>query len=740
MDWSVKIIIVTSILVQFAAAVLAVQLIFLTKRIMAWTFIAMAILLMAVRRCLTFYGGMLDPSVSTVDLASAVTTLGISISMLVGVALIKPLFLAIDRDKQQLARSREEFQLLVENMPAIVFTGYKDESIRFYDNKVMDITGYPREMFEKHRKKWSDIVLDDDWQKAKTAFIEALGSDLAYVREYRIVHKNGHFVWLQERSRIICDTENNIHHISGVFFDITEKRQIEAKLHEAMASLQNTVNDFEKSENEFKLPIENIPAIPFTGFSDGTVKFFNNKVLEITGYPRETFENKRKKWPDVVVEEDWDKAQKIFIEALKTDMAYFREYRVKNKNGHFVWVQERSRIICDAAGNIDYISGVFFDVTENREIEAALHNAMTKLEDKVTEINHHNQRISLLNEMGELLQSCLTLQEAYQSIAQVVPRLFPDLAGALFIVTPRKSLFLQAVTRWGEIAVAEDVFTLDDCWALRRGGVHLGKNCSSGLVCKHLPASASDYLCVPLIAQGEIIGLIYLQTATGSPLEARPGSENPVLVQSQQLAVTVAKQISMALANLNLRESLHIQAIIDPLTGLYNRRYMEDTLEREIYRGKRRDAPIGIILMDIDYFKRINDTYGHEAGDTLLAAVGGYIKKHIRREDVPCRYGGEEFLLILPDASLENTYNRAEELRHLISKFDVKHLGLSLGKITASFGVAACPDHGENMEDVIRAADAALYLAKSGGRNLTVMANQAMFSPGLPDADLTFSN
>jgi diguanylate cyclase (GGDEF)-like protein len=342
--------------------------------------------------------------------------------------------------------------------------------------------------------------------------------------------------------------------------------------------------------------------------------------------------------------------------------------------------------------------------------------------------------------MGELLQSCLTLQEAYQSVGQVVPRLFPGLAGALFIVSPRKSQFLQAVTYWGEIAFDADVFTLDECWALRRGGVHLGKNSSSGLVCKHLPASATDYLCVPLIAQGEIIGLVYLQTATGSPLEARPGSENPVLVQSQQLAVTVAKQISMALANLNLRESLHIQAIIDPLTGLYNRRYMEDTLEREIYRGKRRDAPIGIILMDLDYFKRINDTYGHEAGDTLLAAVGGYIKKHIRREDVPCRYGGEEFLLILPDASLENTYNRAEELRHLISKFDVKHLGLSLGKITASFGVAACPDHGENMEDVIRAADAALYLAKSGGRNLTVMANQAMFSPGLPDADLTFSN
>lgn len=594
---SIKIIIIASILVQIAAAILAFRLITLTKKISAWTFIAVAILLMVIRRCTTFYDWLLNPQISYADNISAIITLGISISMLLGVALIGPIFFAIDQDKKKIAQSQQEFQLLLNNIPAITFTWYRDKTLRFYDNKVLDITGYPREMFEKNEKKWPDIVAQEDWQKAKKVLVDALKTDLAYVREYRIIHKSGHFVWLQERSRIICDADNNIQYISGVFFDITEKRRIETTLNEAMTKLENTL----------------------------------------------------------------------------------------------------------------------------------------------TEINKHNQQISLLNEMGELLQSCLTLQEAYQSIAQVVPRLFPDLAGILFIVTPKKSTFFHAVTSWGDISCSEDVFTLDCCWALRRGGVHLGKNNSSGLVCEHIPASSTNYMCVPLIAQGEILGLIYLQAANQSSPNTLEESANSLLALNQQLAITVAKQISMALANLNLRESLHIQAIIDPLTGLYNRRYLEETLEREIHRGRRKKAPIGVILMDIDHFKRTNDAYGHEAGDTLLATIGGVFKKHLRREDVPCRYGGEEFLLILPDASLENSFKRAEELRNLIARLDVKHQGVSLGKITASFGVANCPEHGENMEDVIRSADAALYLAKAGGRNQVVIANGAIHYTGPQETSLPFT-
>jgi diguanylate cyclase (GGDEF)-like protein/PAS domain S-box-containing protein len=584
MDFVIKLIVLSSILVQFAAAILAFRLIPITGRVIAWTFIASANLLMALRRCLALYGWLPGSQISSVDIASAVTTLGISTLMLLGVALISPLFIAMDRDKKRLAQSQQEYQLLVCNIPAIVFTGYSDGTVRFYDNKVMSITGYPREMFEKNRKNWSDIVMEEDWQKAK----------------------------------------------------------------------------------------------------------------------------------------------KIFIEALKSDMAYVREYRIKNRNGQLIWIQERSRIICDIQGNIDYISGVLFDITEARQTEVTLHSAMSKLENTITNINKHNQQISLLNEMGEMFQSCLNLQEAYQCIAQVIPRLFPDLAGTLFIVAPRKGVFLQEVTSWGGISFNEEVFSLNDCWALRRGGVHIGKNLSSGLVCKHIPASSSEYMCVPLIAQGEILGLIYLQDSPQCTAEIAEKSDYSLLALNQQLAITVAKQISLALANLNLRETLHLQSIIDPLTGLYNRRYMEETLSREIHRAKRKRSNIGIILLDIDHFKGFNDTYGHEAGDTLLASLGSFFKKNIRQEDVPCRYGGEEILLILPDADLENTYKRAEELRHLLSELDIQHQGHSLGKITASFGVANYPEHGETIEIIIYAADAALYLAKEGGRNRVVVADRVI--------------
>lgn len=568
------IIIIVSILVQLAAAILAFRLIRVTQRITAWTFIAAASLLMALRRCLTLYGWLSqDNPVYSADIASDITSLGISALMLIGVALITPLFKGIERDKKQLWQSQQEFQLLVNNIPAIVFTGYQDGTVRFYDNKVMEITGYAREIFDSHRTKWADIVVPKDWQKTKGIIVQALKTDRAYVREYRIQHKNGELIWLQERSRIICDAQGQIDHISGVFFDITGKKQVEAALHDTMAKLQNTVNEVEQS----------------------------------------------------------------------------------------------------------------------------------------------NLYISLLNELAELLQACLTPQEAYKSIIHVAPKLFPDLAGSLYIVNPRKSILLEAVASWGGMDMDGEIFTLDECWAIRRGGVHIGKPNSDGLICKHISSELTkDYLCVPLIAQGEILGMFHLQ-ANDHKLS------NPIEF-NQPAAVTVAKQISMSLANLNLRESLHIQAIIDPLTGLFNRRYMEETLDREIHRGKRREASIGVIMVDIDHFKRVNDNFGHEAGDMVLAAMAGLLKKHIRHEDIPCRYGGEEFLLILPEADLETTFHRAEELRLIISQLEVRHHGLALGTLTASFGVSICPEHGENVADIINAADSAMYLAKTKGRNQVAIA------------------
>jgi diguanylate cyclase (GGDEF)-like protein len=159
------------------------------------------------------------------------------------------------------------------------------------------------------------------------------------------------------------------------------------------------------------------------------------------------------------------------------------------------------------------------------------------------------------------------------------------------------------------------------------------------------------------------------------------------------------------------------QAIRDGLTGLHNRRYLDETLPRELQRAERQKQPVGIIMLDIDHFKRFNDTYGHDAGDTLLRAVGAVLQEHTRGDDIVCRYGGEEFMLVLPGASLAATQQRAEELRTEVQALMVEHGGQALAQVTVSLGVAGFPAHGTTADSLIRAADQALYQAKRGGRN-----------------------
>jgi diguanylate cyclase (GGDEF)-like protein len=194
-------------------------------------------------------------------------------------------------------------------------------------------------------------------------------------------------------------------------------------------------------------------------------------------------------------------------------------------------------------------------------------------------------------------------------------------------------------------------------------------------------------------------------------------------VVKDQLALALAEDMALALANLRLRETLRSQAIRDSLTGLFNRRYLEETLERELNRVKRQKTPLGVIMMDLDHFKAYNDAFGHGAGDELLSALGKLLKTHIRGEDIACRYGGEEFLVIMPGSSMEVAQQRAEVFRQAIKK--MHHQYQELQPITLSLGVAANPGHGDTGAQLIRAADAALYRAKQAGRDRVVVAEYA---------------
>jgi diguanylate cyclase (GGDEF)-like protein/PAS domain S-box-containing protein len=382
------------------------------------------------------------------------------------------------------------------------------------------------------------------------------------------------------------------------------------------------------------------------------------------------------------------------------------------------------------------------EILERQQVEQALKDAKGKMEGLVGEVEQRNHDITLLNELGDLLQACLTRDEAYGAIAQFGEKLFPDDTGTLFVLNPSQNL-LETVAHWGESPAGEPVFTPEDCWAFRRSEAHKTTAAQPGLRCRHLPASSvTDHCCIPMIAQGETMGLLHLENHLCRLVNLPPAAQAFLTESKERLAVTLAKQISLALASLNLREILRWQAIRDPLTGLFNRRYMEESLEREVLRVKRRGASLGVIMMDLDHFKRFNDTFGHKAGDAMLSALADVLKKHTRREDIVCRYGGEEFLVILPETSLELTRERAELLREVVSQLQLEYLGQSLGAITISLGVAAFPEHGSTGEEIILAADAALYHAKKKGRNRVVVAAtsgpsrpEALEDPGLRDAD-----
>jgi diguanylate cyclase (GGDEF)-like protein/PAS domain S-box-containing protein len=360
----------------------------------------------------------------------------------------------------------------------------------------------------------------------------------------------------------------------------------------------------------------------------------------------------------------------------------------------------------------------FVDITERRQWEEAIQITNDKLHALVAQVEERNRTMILANELADMLQACQIAEEAYQAIATFLPRFFPEDAGALYLLNNSRNLF-EVVAKWGHDPPAIASFTPDECWSVRRGRLHRVVNSQESLPCRHVTQIVpGGYLCVPLIAQGETLGVFHLRL--NAPAEELTPELESV---KNQLALTLAEDMAMALSNLRLRETLRSQAIRDPLTGLFNRRYLEETMERELNRMKRQETSLGVIMMDLDHFKEYNDTFGHSAGDELLNTLGNLLKSHIRLEDIACRYGGEEFLLLMPGIPSEVVLARAESLRQAVKEMHRHYPGLK--PVTLSLGVAVYPEHGDTGLNLIQAADAALYRAKQAGRDQVMAAGHA---------------
>lgn len=326
-------------------------------------------------------------------------------------------------------------------------------------------------------------------------------------------------------------------------------------------------------------------------------------------------------------------------------------------------------------------------------------------------VENRSRESAALAELGELLQSSTSISEAARIFADLARKLFPGQPGALYLMAPSRDEVV-AVTFWGDGAeFSRTEFVPEDCWALRLSRAHENTH-DNAVRCAHLETAGDPSVCLPLHAFGETLGMLFVVNPVDGFTEGTVGAE-----QHRGFTDTVAEQLALALANLRMRETLRHQSIRDPLTQLYNRRYLDETFRRELHRADRRDKPLSVLTFDIDHFKRFNDTHGHDGGDALLKAVGNALRDFFRAEDGAFRSGGEEFVAILPETALKDAMSRAEDLRREISRLEVQHGNLILPAVTISIGVAAFPDHGNTTEQLLKAADNALYEAKDAGRN-----------------------
>jgi diguanylate cyclase (GGDEF)-like protein len=344
-----------------------------------------------------------------------------------------------------------------------------------------------------------------------------------------------------------------------------------------------------------------------------------------------------------------------------------------------------------------------------RDHEKQLANSKAEIEKLSEEREVMARELSQLGRYGNLLHGCTDLAEILQVSQQLLAQLLPGSAGTIYPLIDGEGL-AEATHLWG-IHVGNTKMQAHhrDCWALQRKRVHLSHSDAPGSACAHIELpDGLDILssaCIPLTAQGESLGWLYLSTSGHGSF--------PKL----SVAIAAAEQLALALANLKLRQHLRDLSVRDPLTGLFNRRYLTESLGRELGRCKRRKLPLSVMLLDLDHFKIFNDTLGHQAGDALLMAFARMLQTSVRNEDIACRLGGEEFILIMPEMDEEVAIRRANELLEATRKLEVMYEGNMLPQITTSIGIAVFPDQSTEADQLIGASDAALYQAKRTGRD-----------------------
>lgn len=464
---------------------------------------------------------------------------------------------------------------------------------------------------------------------------------------------------------------------------------------------------------EFKTLAQDAPVMLWLTNETGEIIFTNAKWDHFIGTENiEQFGGDA--WYMSLHPDDKQNCLKVFQDAFLTHKPFNMEYRLRRVDSVYRYIFDCGEPFLSADGKFQGFIGSSTDITELKEFQEELRRSHQQMEE-------HGNAMRLINELNSYLQVCRTLEETFPVITYYIKQLFPTCSGVLYLLNENKTI-VESVVEWGDKAnLTRPLISPDDCWALRQGKIHTIPGSEEGLRCTHLTEELKNgYTCVPIHAQGDMIGMLHLQFMAPTPPATKEDIEQQIQRQLH-LANMTADNLGLSLVSLKLRRALRNQSIRDPLTTLFNRRYMEETFERELSGCERAKTILGVMMIDIDHFKHYNDTHGHDAGDHVLKHVAEFIKNNHRASDIPCRYGGEEFLVVMPGASQGIVEERAEMLRSGLEKLDIHYQGKPLPNVTISVGIACYPVNADTVETLIKAADVALYEAKESGRNMVMI-------------------
>ncbi|GAC1561429.1 MAG: hypothetical protein NVS2B7_35730 [Herpetosiphon sp.] len=642
--------------------------------------------------------------------------------------------------------SEAKYRTLIEQVKEVLFQVDARGRWLVLNPAWSDITGFP--VADTLGTSWEQHVHPDERSQTLAAFQSLLAQGGATRRfETRFVTAAGTWRWLEVYARAIVDITGAACGVAGTLNDITDRKRAEtalrrqneylAVLHATTLALMNRLDvtdlltaivtaagqivgtdhgfislvDATGTGLEFKIGIGNFNDTPQTLLSLGEGMagrvWQSRRPLVLTEYDtwhgRTTYVRPNRICAVVGVPMlSGQNVIGVFGLARPVPGRSFDEDEVD-------FLTRLAQLATIALDNAQLYSIAQQELAERKRAEQLVYQINEQLTLQLGAVHQYSQELHRLNELHERLQACLAVEEAYSVSAIMLQHLFPATAGMLAVVTPDHNR-VQSVAAWGNLNSTLD-FTREQCWAVhsRRALRYTAEQ--PGVPCHHLGAPLPRFpVCVPLMARDMLLGVLHLQP-TDALSETQFG-----FVQ------TAASTIALVLANLALQQSLREQATRDVLTGLFNRRYLEATLEREVRKAHRDGHSIALMVADVDHFKLINDSYGHAAGDLMLRELAGVLQAQVRGEDVACRYGGEEFAMILPGATALVAARRAEQVRAAIKQLAVQYEGQRLGTVTISVGVAVLTGAAASQRLLVRDADAALYDAKRAGRDCVVLA------------------